>query len=665
LRLFPSVRTSKMVRPDKEEPHLVFFILRSTLIFLCSTLYIHFIIFADKKLSDNLATITKLELLSPAKDLECGIAAINCGADAVYIGAPRFGARAAAGNSVNDIQTLAEYARKFWAKVYVTVNTIIYNNEIEEVQNLITRIYEAGADAIIFQDMAVLQMDLPPIQLFASTQTHNFDLERIKLLDQIGIKRIILARELSLDQIKEIKKSVSAELEFFVHGALCVCLSGQCYMSAAMMGRSANRGECAQPCRLEYSLLDKNGKILIKDKHLLSLRDLNLSAYLNELIEAGITSFKIEGRLKDIGYVKNITAYYRHRLDSIIESNPSLQKSSSGSSIIPFQPDPDKTFNRGYSSYFIDGKDENISSINTPKSMGKFLGEVSTLDSQSFTVDSMETIVNGDGLCFFDESGELIGMSVNNVKQNRIFTNDLKGLTKGIRIYRNYDHGFNNELKKDCTRKIKVRVSIDEIDSGLKINAVDEAGVQINYKVNTLKQAAEQKLKAIETFKKQFLKSGESIFDIEDVKTNFSMPLFFPVKIINELRRKTLKILEKERTGKQIIENRESVHRGGLKNENYLLDKTKLDYRFNVVNKLSKQFYIELGAEEIEDGFELQNDFTGMTLMACKYCIKEELGFCTLTDNEKPEEPLYLLSGNKKYKLVFNCKECMMEIKYD
>jgi 23S rRNA 5-hydroxycytidine C2501 synthase len=601
----------------------------------------------------------RLELLSPAKDLECGIAAINCGADAVYIGAPKFGARAAAGNSIEDIQKLVEYAHKFWVKVYVTINTILYDNELESVQDLIKKLYVIGVDAIIFQDMAIFKMDIPPIQLFASTQTHNYDLEKIRFWDSLGIKRIILARELLLDEIIEIKKAVLADLEFFVHGALCVCLSGQCYMSHAITGRSANRGECAQPCRMQYSLIDKDGKTIVSEKHLLSLRDLNLSAYLNDLIEAGITSFKIEGRLKDVGYVKNITAYYRQKLDSIIENNSSLKKSSSGYSIIPFKPDPEKTFNRGYTSYFIDGKDENLSSIDTPKSTGKHLGVVSKVDSRSFTVDTLETIINGDGLCFFDESGELVGMNVNSVKQNTVLTNDPRGITIGTKIFRNYDHAFNNELKQDCSRKIRAAITIEESNDGFKIKAVDEDGVNIFHIIKTSKQIADNSKRALETIKTQLSKSGETIFDVEEVVVKFSTLFFFPIKTLNDMRRAVLEKLEKERIQKHKIEKRIPRH------SDLDLQETILDYKANVTNKLSSKFYEEHGAEEIEPGFELQNNFSGKTLMTCKYCIKDELGYCPEKTDTKLDEPLFLLNNNKKYRLVFNCKECRMEIKYD
>lgn len=597
-----------------------------------------------------------LELLAPAKDLECGIAAIECGADAVYIGASRFGARAAAGNSLEDIAALIHYAHTFRVKVYSTVNTILFNNELNEARSLINKLYDIGIDAVIFQDTALLQMSLPPVPLFASTQMHNYDMERIRFLDSLGIKRIILARELSIEQIKEMKNSVSAELEFFIHGALCVCLSGQCYMSAFMSGRSANRGECAQPCRLQYSLIDRNGKVIVSNKHLLSLRDLNLSIYINELINAGITSFKIEGRLKDVGYVKNVTAYYRQKLDSIIQHNTELRRASSGISKIPFVPDPERTFNRGYTSYFISGRDEQLASVDTPKSVGKYLGNISHIDSTGFTINTAEALANGDGLCFFDASGELLGIRITRFLGNTVFTRDLKGLGRGTKIYRNYDQKFSNDLKKECVRKIRVTVDVKETEDGLNIEATDEDGICACYNVNTEKLTSERGKNAYETFITQFSKSGGTSFVIERVNINFSTPLFFTVKTINGFRRSVLNLLEKEREKSY----KRGIFTPGIKIKP--LSYNSLDYRWNVVNKLSKQFYERHGALKIEEGFELQNNYSGKTLMTCKYCIKDQLGCCTDKTDIRFEEPLYLTNNNKKYRLVFNCRECLMQI---
>jgi 23S rRNA 5-hydroxycytidine C2501 synthase len=600
----------------------------------------------------------ELELLAPAKDLETGIAAIDCGADAVYIGAPKFGARSAAGNSIEDISKLVEYAHKFWAKVYVTVNTVIYDDELDEVKKIIEKLYRINVDAVIFQDMALLEMNLPPIQLFASTQMHNYEIDRIKFLDGLGVKRIILARELSIDQIKKIKSVTDADLEFFVHGALCVCLSGQCYMSEAMFGRSANRGECAQPCRLKYSLIDSNGKIIVKDKHLLSIRDLNLSAHLNDLLEAGITSFKVEGRLKDSCYVKNITAYYRKQIDAIIENNPKYKKASSGYSQIPFEPDPEKTFNRGYTSYFIKGKDKNLSSIDSPKSKGKFIGNVIKITKNSFTINTKEQLVNGDGLCFYNSSGELVGMNVNKIELNTVFTDELGGIKTGTEIFRNHDHAFLNQLKKKCERKIRTEIFIEEIETGLQITAKDEDGILITIEEIIKKEPAKNGFQAVEIIKKQFAKSGDTIFEVSEVEINIPVVPFIPVGSINEMRRNVLSELERERVKQHKIERRINIHSESKTKESHL------NYRMNVVNKLSKQFYEKHGAEEIEDGFELQNKPSGKIIMTCKYCIKEELKRCSKKSGKVFEEPLFLIQNNHKYQLVFDCKECSMKISY-
>lgn len=603
------------------------------------------------------SSITKLELLAPAKDLECGIAAVDCGADAVYIGAPRFGARAAVGNSIDDIRKLIEYAHKFYAKVYVTINTIIYNDEIDEVRNLIRLLYDAAADGIIFQDMAVLKMDLPPIPLIASTQTHNYEIERIKFLDGIGIKRIILARELSLDKIAKIRNNTKAELEFFVHGALCVCLSGQCYLSYSINGRSANRGECAQPCRLQYTLADKNGKIIVKDKHLLSLRDLNLSAYLYELVEAGVISFKIEGRLKDASYVKNITAYYRQKLDEIIESSTELGKASSGKVEIPFTPDPDKTFNRGYTSYFLDGKDEKLSSVNSPKSRGKFLGKVKRVTSNSFTIDTEEKISNGDGICYFDKNGKLFGMNVSRVEGNTIFHKNPEGIRPGTEIFRNYDHDFMNELKKKCIRKITATVSVEESGNRLLIRAVDENGISASVEIEHEGVAALEKENATTVLKSQLSKTGDTIFSVTDVLLNLVEIPFLKIKSINEARRQLFAALEAKRLRNYPREE----FRLDKNNKNFYA--AGLDYSANVVNKLSAEFYKEHGAENIEEGFELSDDPADKILMTCKYCIKDELGYCFKKTDDALDEPLFLINGNKKFRLTFDCKSCLMQVR--
>lgn len=596
----------------------------------------------------------KLELLSPAKNLETGIAAIDCGADAVYIGAPSFGARESAGNPIEDIEKLVNYAHKFWAKVFVTVNTIIYDEELEEVQRLITRLYEIGVDAVIFQDMGVLEMNLPPIPLYASTQTHNYEVGRIKLLDELGIKRIILARELTIEEIKTIKKEVSAELEFFIHGALCVSLSGQCYMSHELSGRSANRGECAQNCRLPYSLIDATNEILVANKHLLSLRDLNLSNYLNDLVEAGITSFKIEGRLKDVSYVKNITAFYRQQLDDIIKNNLKYEKASSGFSTIPFEPDPEKTFNRGFTSYFVNDRGDDVSSHDSPKSKGKYLGKVTSVSKDGFTVGTTERIVNGDGICYYDENEVLLGMSINKVEGQKIFTKELQGIRVGTKIYRNFDFAFDKELGKECQRKINVEITFSETPSGFSITAIDEDGIAVTSRIETAKEIASNKEQAAEALRKQLAKSGGTIFNVTNVSLELQQAYFFPIKVMNEWRRDILNLLEKKRLAaykRELFTKKVAAAKSG-----------NLDYKANVVNKLSEQFYKKLGVEEIEPGFELQDNFANKKVMTCKYCIKDELNLCPFDTDKKVAEPLFLVNGDVKYQLVFNCKDCLMEI---
>jgi 23S rRNA 5-hydroxycytidine C2501 synthase len=598
---------------------------------------------------------TKLELLSPAKDLQTGIAAIDCGADAVYIGAPSFGARSAAGNPIEDIAKLVEYAHRYWAKVFVTVNTIIFDDEIEAVRSLINELYKVGVDAIIFQDMALLEMNLPPIQLYASTQTHNYEIDRIKFLDQLGIKRIILARELTLEEIREIKNEVKAELEFFIHGALCVSLSGQCYMSFESSGRSANRGECSQNCRLPYSLLDKNGKVLLANKHLLSLKDLNLSSYLRDLVDAGITSFKIEGRLKDVDYVKNITAFYRQQLDDIIRNNSKYEKASSGFSTIPFEPDPERTFNRGYTSYFINDRGDAISSHDSPKSKGKYLGKVTNVSKDRFTIGTTETLVNGDGICFYDDADKLKGTNISKVEGKTVFTQDIDGIRTGTKIYRNFDYTFSREVSRDCFRKIKATISVKEFENGIVLSAKDETGVEVSQEILIQKEPASKPEQATGNLTKQLLKSGETIFNVTEVTVDLNPPLFFPVKMINEWRRILLADLELKRI---------ALHQ----KEGFELHKPivnipqKLDYKTNVVNKLSETFYKKLGAEAIEPGFEIRSDLKNKTVMTCKYCIKDELGLCPFDTDKRVEEPLFLVNEENKYRLVFNCKDCLMEI---
>ena len=606
-------------------------------------------------------TKTKIELLSPAKNKEFGIAAINSGADAVYIGAPAFGARSAAGNSVSDIASLIKYAHLFNTQVYVTINTVLYDSELEEVTKLINSLYSAGADALIIQDMSILEMDIPPIQLFASTQTHNYSIDRIKFLEQTGIQRIILARELSLPQIAELKQNTNADLEFFIHGALCVSFSGQCYFSQAVAGRSANRGDCGQHCRMLYSLEDSLGKTLVKNKYLLSMKDLNLSSYLKNLIDSGITSFKIEGRLKDIGYVKNVTAYYRQKLDEIIDGNPlHLEKSSSGKITYFFVPDPEKSFNRSFTNYFIENKAENIASLNTQKAMGKRIGIAKNVFSKFFEVDSIEKISNGDGLCFFDKKELLNGFNVNKVDGKKIYADDLSELYSGAQLFRNNDHQFEKEMLKDVTvRTIDVSLSLKAHEETLILSATDEDGNCVEVQRNLPNQLAEHPEKMMETIQRQLRKTGSSIFRVTEINTEMSKQYFLTVSFLNELRREAITCLEQKRisTYTRAIKS--------LPKSELLFPEKKLTYHNNVTNEMAREFYSKHGVEEIADGYEVSTPRKGDVIMTTRYCIKRQIEICPFENEFKNDfkEPYFLNDGSRKYELEFDCANCQMRIK--
>jgi len=602
-----------------------------------------------------------IELLAPAKDAETGIAAINHGADAVYIGAPKFGARSAAGNRLEDIQKLIAHAHLFYAKVYVTINTILYDEELEEVRQLIYELEKIDADAIIIQDMALFEMELPPIPLFASTQTHNYSLERIKFLEENGLQRIILARELSLEHLHEIRKQTTIDLEFFIHGALCVCYSGQCYFSFATTGRSANRGECSQACRMLYTLEDAAGTIVHEPAYLLSMKDLNLSTHLHSLLDAGITSFKIEGRLKDDSYVKNITAFYRQKLDELLASNPSFKQASSGKIHLTFVPDPEKTFSRGYTDYFLSGEGNNLSSLLTPKAVGKFIGEVTNVFQNYFEIKTEEVVVNGDGICFFDNANVLVGTNINRVEGNKIFTSEPLALTIGTKIYRNYDHQFLKELSKEETqRKISCIIFVSFTSGTLTLTAYDEDGNKVTLERKNEFQPPKNELKAMETILHQLQKAGATIFSVEQVTVDSEEIYFLPVSQWNDLRRSLLNLLLEERIKNYPLQRIE--RRTGQTT----FPQKSLDYSGNVVNRLAKNFYLKHGVEEIEEGFEKADSFEGKALMTTKYCIKEELEICPLkkgkSSDTKNAEPLYLNDGKQKFRLQFNCKKCEMEI---
>lgn len=604
--------------------------------------------------------IQKIELLAPAKNAEIGIEAINHGADAVYIGAPQFSARSAAGNSIEDIKTLINHAHIFHAKVYVALNTILKDSELEAAQLIIHQCYEAGADAIIVQDMGILNLDLPPIPLHASTQTNNQSIEKVKFLEDAGFSQVVLARELSINEIKDIASNTNVPLEVFVHGALCTSYSGKCYISQALSGRSANRGECAQYCRMPYSLQDASGRLLATEKHLLSLKDLNQSENLEELLDAGVQSLKIEGRLKDMSYVKNITAFYRQKLDDIFERRPEYQASSSGKSIAHFVPNPAKSFNRGFTSYFLHKRDTNIASPDTPKSLGEPVGNILDLNNNSFTIKGLKTIHNGDGLCFINDRKELQGFRVNRVEKNRVFPADMPRLSSGITLYRNYDHEFEKLLtKKSAERKIGLELILEENNFGFTLTAIDEDFLSTSTCVVFKKELSLKNQK--ENMLTQLSKLGNTPFLLHKFTYLLSDNWFIPSSLLGEMRRK-------------IIENLLSVrkiatptYRKKIQPTSHPYPEKTLSYLGNVYNAQAKAFYQRHNVQSISPAFESEEpeQTISPSLMFMKYCLKYQLGYCGKNQEKKIllREPLTLLCGKHQLELKFDCRECRSELK--
>jgi collagenase-like PrtC family protease len=604
----------------------------------------------------------KVEILAPAKNLVQGMAAINAGADAVYIGAPQFGARSNATNSIEDIEELVQYAHLFKAQVFVVVNTILYDHELEDCKKMIHELYAIGVDALIVQDMAVMEMDLPPIVIHASTQANNRDPKHVKFLADSGMKRVVLARELNLDQIKDIAKATDVELEFFVSGALCVSFSGNCYMSIANGERSANRGSCAQNCRLPYNLVDGTGKTLIANSHLLSIKDLDLSDQLPNLIEAGVTSFKIEGRLKDMVYVKNNTSFLRKKLDAFLENNDQFQKASSGRTFFNFDAEMDRSFNRGYTDYFVNKRTEKIGSWDSPKSQGQYIGKLIETKANGYIIENYEKLNNGDGLYFLNENNEPDGMQINIIVNNIVVPNTFKNIPTGTVIYRNSDAEFNRLVERDdsAVRKIGVNLTFTETNDGFMLVAIDEDRHQSISSFESVKELAKNEESTTPNIIKNLSKTGGTPFIVDDVKVEFSQNWFLPISKVNEVRRVVLE---------QLIDIRvKEYHR-----EEFQIQKTdhpypvsQLDFTYNVSNQMARAFYKRHGVTEIEKAFELQWDPGKSRVMVTKYCVKYELGKCARfqrdTMGEKVVEPLTLTHGDNAYKLKFNCKPCEMEI---
>jgi putative protease len=512
------------------------------------------------------------------------------------------------------------------------------------------------------QDMAIFEMDLPPIVLHASTQANNRDPKQVKFLHDAGMERVVLARELNLDQIKEIHQETPVELEFFVSGALCVSFSGNCYMSIAGGERSANRGSCAQNCRLPYNLIDGTGQTLLSNSHLLSIKDLDLSDNIPSLIEAGITSFKIEGRLKDLVYVKNNVAYLRQKLDLFLADNPNYTKSSSGRIQVNFEPQLDRSFNRGYTDYFVNQRTEKIGSWESPKSKGQYIGKIIKSTEKGYFIENGDQLNNGDGLYFLNENGESDGLQVNVVLNELVIPNTYKPIATGTEIYRNSDAAFNRLVEREDStiRKIGISLTLTETSEGFELNAVDEDGHTSSASCIATKEISTKGDEIIEALKKNLAKTGNTPFVVDNLQVDFTQNWFLPISKVNELRRETLENLITVR-----LDGYQRLERPIVKTD-HPFPVQDLDFTYNVSNRLARQFYKRHGVNEIEKAFELQWDPGKSRVMTTKYCVKYELGKCPKyqrsTMGEKLIEPLTLQHGENAYKLKFNCKPCEMEI---
>ncbi len=602
-----------------------------------------------------------LELLAPAKNCQQGIEAVNHGADAVYIGAPAFGARAAAVNTLADIEQLTRYAHIYHARVFATVNTLLFDNEVDDAVRMLHQLYEAGVDAAIIQDLGLLECDLPPIELHASTQTHNADLPRIQFLQSVGFSRVILARETSLQQMQQIRSNTSVELEAFVQGALCVCYSGQCYLSQYLTGRSGNRGCCSQPCRSAYDLYDAQGRLLQKDKHLLSLKDFSAARQLQAMVDAGITSFKIEGRLKDMDYVKNTTAYYRQLLDNIMEGHPEHQPASSGSCRFFFTPDLEKTFNRGFTDYFLRQR-QPMANFATQKSLGKRIGKVASLGRDTITLATSETFTPGDGLCFFNAQGQLEGFLVNHVQGSAIRPNRMPdSLAVGTPLWRNNDQAFTKQLQgRTAERTIPINLTLTDTPDGLQLTLVDCDGCQASSTVVCSKETPRDPLRAADQLQRQLTKLGDTPFRVAAFTNSCAQPWFVQASVLNQLRRQAVEQLVETRIETHLLERGHCPTLAQRQDDTTPYFETVLDYRANVINQLSEQFYRRHGVQQIERGLEQTGNYDGKALMTTKYCLRYELGQCLRRNPDAVVGPLYLQNNGRWFRLEFDCSNCRM-----
>jgi 23S rRNA 5-hydroxycytidine C2501 synthase len=606
--------------------------------------------------STNRTAATPLELLAPAGNAEIGMAAIDHGADAVYVGAPGFSARADAGVSLDDIARLIQHAHLYYARVYVALNTILTDPELPEALEIVGEVFRLGADGLILQDVGLLEQDLPPIPLIASTQMHNDTPEKVRFLEEVGFKRVILARELSTDEIRAIRKISHLELEAFVHGALCVSYSGQCYMSQATAGRSGNRGVCAQPCRHRYTLTDARGRVLEREKFLLSLKDLNRMDAIPDLVAAGVTSFKIEGRYKGMDYVKNVTAAYRLAIDRFIGGHSGFRKSSSGASTLTFSPDPDKTFNRGYTPYLISGRKEKIGSPDTQKSTGPYVGKVIAVEGDFFRLTGYD-LANGDGLCFFSDRGELEGFRVDRVDRAKIHPNSMKGIKVGTSLFRNHNAALARMLNKPSARRtIGVKMEFLRADTTVHLVAADEDGNRAEIAADVPFEPSHDPGCAREQIEKQLIRTGNTPYRLTALTTKPAEPGFLPVATLNGLRRQ---VLERLSGARQENYPRETIP---FQKNDAPYPAENLDFRANVLNEHARQFYERHGAKVTERAFETLSRTTGRTVMTTRYCIRHQLDLCPKYGGSARsiEEPLKIRDGQRSYRLEFDCRQCRM-----
>ena len=598
-----------------------------------------------------------IELLAPAKDLACGREAVLHGADAVYIGAPKFGARAAAGNTIDDIRALCDFAHIYNVSIYVALNTILRDDELKEAEQVIGQLYDAGVDALIVQDMGITRLDIPPIALHASTQMDNCTPEKVAFLARAGFEQVVLARELTLEEMRRIAERIpdGVALEAFVHGALCVSYSGRCYLSAAMTGRSANRGACAQCCRLPYTMVDADGRIIAKDKHLLSLRDMNRANDLEAMIAAGITSFKIEGRLKDVAYVKNVTAYYRRRLDEIMAGDAALCRSSDGSSTFTFEPRPEKSFNRGFTDYFLHGRRADITSFDTPKSIGEPIGRARA-SRGGLIVEGKKPLHNGDGLVFFNPKGELEGFRVNRAEGQRIASARMPAIRPGTMLYRNADSAFEALLSKpSANRRIAVELTWRELPNGFALQIADASGCSASI---TRTFAAEPALKPqADNIRAQLSRLGTTPFEAVQITINMPGNAFVPSSLLSGMRREAVERLLSERRARRTRRQRKPEDPAAV----FPID--QLDYTANIYNAAAEAFYRSHGVHTVERAYE-ERPRAGAALMFTRHCLRYSMGCCPVHQRGRSpfREPYYLLHEGVRLRLEFDCARCEMRV---